>query len=281
MEKQVGFTEMFEIEQKIFNIYQKLIELSDKKGEEYRKQVENLALLEDYEQEKFDIFIKNLDRDYIYKYSNMYNTTFDTHTPEIIDIKKLYKYRLAINMISAQNSIDSDNCNKFVDNFMTELAMNYIWNIDKKKNESNKDIITKIQYYNCFIDRKIESFFIDNFFDFTHEYKIHTQSIYDDEEKITYSNVSKEDVKILSASEEANEDSEVEEKIDSITGQIEMSLEKLKEIKEDTLEYLCEETLIKSIAQTAYEGELDGYYEYLKEQEQTKYSIVQKILKSK
>ena len=288
MEKHVDFTEMLNIEKQILKVYDKLIELSENKNEgkkinkEYRKQIDILDLLVEYEQKKLEIFMEDLDERAAKRFIDMYNADY-VYTRKIIDNKNLHKIRLAFTLVTLLNIKVMDSDMQFMNNFMTELIMKYIWNINKKKNEKNKEIITKIQYYNCFLDRRIESFFIDNFFDFeSAHYLVHMQSLYDDteEEEITYGDMPVGEVLFdedFFNGQALIKEADIENRTANIVDQLTFSLDRLKGLKKGTFDYMCEQEYIKSFTQTAYEGELEEYYNNLEKEEK---SVMQKIIKN-
>ena len=127
MEKHVDFTEMLNIEKQILKVYDKLIELSENKNEgkkinkEYRKQIDILDLLVEYEQKKLEIFMENLDKRQVHRFTDMYDECTNIYTKEILNEKNLHKIRLAFSMLYIQNIRDNDPSMIFADNFMTEL----------------------------------------------------------------------------------------------------------------------------------------------------------------
>ncbi len=162
--------ELLELDKKILKIYDNLIKISsqnNKRDKEFLKQFNNLDLLIDYENEKLNnLNLTNEEIDFYLKYNPI---DFKLFNSEILKVSELYKYRLFYSLLIHDKNEET----KITDDDVSELYLKYIWNIEKDKNKTNQSTINKIQFYNCYINKTIENFFLDNIFSFNKEYKLH------------------------------------------------------------------------------------------------------------
>ena len=159
--------DLLEIDKKILKIYDNLIKLSNKRDKEFLKQFNNLDLLVELENTKLNNL--NLSSDEIDFYIKYNSIDFKLFNSDILKVNDLYKYRLFYTFLT----LDDDEETKITNDDISELYLKYIWNIEKDKNKYNQSIINKVQFYNCYVNKTIENFFLDNIFSFNKEYKLH------------------------------------------------------------------------------------------------------------
>ena len=245
---------LLEIEKKILKIYDKLINNSLKtKNKEYMKEFNNLNLLLEYENEKlnslYNIDIKKLD--FYLKYNDIDFNFFDS---DILNKKDLYRYRLAYNII---NNF-SDDITLMSKNDLSELYINYIWNIENDKNELMNLEINKIQYYICYVDKTLETFFMDNIFSFNKPYN-----------NISFTNIDK------------NNNAYRLCKMNAMNHQLTYGLNKIKEIireNPNNKEYIYYKNFVKSVIHTVNEQDFRSYINIITEHEPNKLLLLSKVL---
>ena len=148
---------LLNIEQKILKIYNNLIQSKLNNNEkQHRKEINNLSLLLEYEEEKINDFIETENKSVVDFYINYNKFDFVPFNNEVLNKEDLYRYRLL--KILVRKCDDS-----IINEDLSELYTKYIWNINDEKNEQNNEKITKIQYYLCYLDRTIENFYLDKF----------------------------------------------------------------------------------------------------------------------
>ena len=282
MEKTVGFIEMLKIEKEILRVYDELIEYSGNKDKKYLEKINYLVVLLDIENEQFEKFITSTDIDLLNRFVNETKNKpkdkiqVNRYDESILDSKTLYKHRLAE---SIRFALNNGYPNIDMNDYTLELSLRYIWNIEKAKAENNTEKINKIQYYNCFLNRRVERFFLDNLFDFR-AYLLHITTMSVDEEiepSYNYDEYDDEDFDDVYC-RSANM---WNEKINTATDQLKLVLDELQNAEKGSMEYICKKSFIKSITQIVDESYFRNYYESLKDQEEPKYLLIQEILKSK
>lgn len=224
-----SLNELLNIEKNILKVYDKLIEFSlNNDFLEHEKQIENLSMLIEYEDKKLKEYVRYADKKTIDSYIEENGFDFDTFNSEVLMVDDLYKYRLTILLIKcARNSIVNDD--------LAEMYVKYIWNINDVKNKKNKEKITKIQYYICYLNKTIESFFIDNMFSFNKKYEeLHFPSI---DQGLNYK----------------------ECRNSIIYSQLNYGLSMAEQTKPNSEDYIYYKTFIKSVLDILKDDEYDSY----------------------
>lgn len=243
--------ELLDIEKKVLKIYDKLIiNRLNNNTKEFNKEIDNLALIIEYEDKLITEFAsKNKSKvDFFIEYNQI---DFDPFTEEIIDTQKLYNNRLAISFVNKKSK-------SLISNDIYEIYAKYIWNINDEKNEENKEKITKIQFYMCYIYNTLEGFFLDNMYSFDRKYgNIHFFDIntYDFTHRICRNSI--------------------------IDMQINYGLDKFDKLwktKANTSDYLYYKTFLKSVVQAIDKEDYKSYMEELQKQSLKKRLLLNRAL---